>query len=92
MDNKSYEGGLLPTPSMPIGQIPHALVVPYAELTLDDLIGAGAEGKVSRAPHVCVLGGGGGHWQESRSCCWCRIMQVGGFGGPWGGVGTDMLS
>jgi hypothetical protein len=42
---------------MPIGQIPHALVVPYDELTLDNLIGAGAEGKVS----VAGRGGGPAH-------------------------------
>lgn len=42
----SYEGGLLPTGSVPMGQIPHALVVPFAELSLDQLIGTGAEGKV----------------------------------------------
>jgi hypothetical protein len=42
----SYEGGLLPTESVPMGQIPHALVVPFAELSLDQLIGTGAEGKV----------------------------------------------
>lgn len=42
----SYEGGLLPAGSVPMGQIPHALVVPFAELSLDQVIGAGAEGKV----------------------------------------------
>ena len=47
----SYEGGLLPTESVPIGQIPHALVVPYAELTLDEMIGTGAEGKVGVGGH-----------------------------------------
>jgi len=43
---KSYEGGLLPTESVPMGQIPHALLVPFAELSLDEVIGTGAEGKV----------------------------------------------
>lgn len=42
----SYEGGLRPTESVPIGQIPHALVVPWNELKLDEMIGTGAEGKV----------------------------------------------
>jgi len=31
-----------------MGQIPQALVVQFSELKLDDLIGAGAEGKVRR--------------------------------------------
>lgn len=37
----------MPTHSMPIGQIPHALIVPYNELQLDECIGSGAEGKAS---------------------------------------------
>lgn len=47
-DYNSYQGGLLLTESMPMGQIPQALVVQFSELKLDDLIGAGAEGKVYR--------------------------------------------
>lgn len=37
---------LLATDSAPFGQIPHGLVVPLSELSLDELIGEGAEGKV----------------------------------------------
>ena len=44
---RSYAGTLMPIQSMPIGQIPHAFVIPFAELTLQELIGSGAEGKVS---------------------------------------------
>jgi hypothetical protein len=38
--------GLLSIGSAPVGQIPHAHVIPLSELSLDDLIGKGAEGKV----------------------------------------------
>jgi hypothetical protein len=75
IDFKSYEGGLLPTPSMPMGQIPHALVVPYSELQLEDLIGAGAEGKVRG--FAGVLG---------RAGVWGRLVGIregGGSPTPW---------
>lgn len=81
----SYEGGLLPTESVPIGQIPHALVVPYAELTLDEMIGTGAEGKVGRRGRSlhdsnCCRGANQGACGALRLCiivclgCWEDLL------------------
>lgn len=39
-------GGLAATESVPVGRINHEHVIPFSELTLKELIGSGAEGKV----------------------------------------------
>lgn len=42
----SLGGSLAPTESVPVGRINHEHVIPFSELTLKELIGSGAEGKV----------------------------------------------
>jgi hypothetical protein len=42
----SLGGQLLPSESVPMGRINHEHVIPFSELSLKELIGSGAEGKV----------------------------------------------
>lgn len=44
----------MPTESVPVGRINHEHVIPFSELTLKELIGSGAEGKVG--PPVWMMG------------------------------------
>lgn len=46
-DFDSLGAGLAPTESVPVGRINHEHVIPFSELSLKELIGSGAEGKVS---------------------------------------------
>jgi hypothetical protein len=45
-DFDSLGMGLVPSESVPVGRINHEHVIPFSELTLKELIGSGAEGKV----------------------------------------------
>ena len=55
----SLNGGLAPTESVPVGRINHEHVIPFSELSLKELIGSGAEGKVGVA-------GSKGHRMSAR--------------------------
>jgi hypothetical protein len=50
----SLGGGLLPSESVPVGRINHEHVIPFSELTLKELIGSGAEGKVGWPVQICL--------------------------------------
>jgi len=49
----SLGGGLVPSESVPVGRINQEHVIPISELTLKELIGSGAEGKVGRMQLLC---------------------------------------
>jgi hypothetical protein len=50
----SLVGGLAATESVPVGRINHEHVIPFSELSLKELIGSGAEGKVCRFGCGCT--------------------------------------
>ena len=64
VSGSSFAGALTPIQSVPIGQIPHAFVIPFEELTLQEMIGSGAEGKVS----VIMLGPAACSSQQKSPC------------------------
>jgi hypothetical protein len=48
-DSLGMGGALAATESVPVGRINHEHVIPLSDLSLKELIGSGAEGKVSTA-------------------------------------------